>query len=141
MVGKKEPEGKMVFKSPNTGEYVSQHQYLAEIMVKRHAEKKGVVLTYKYWNKKDNFWAEEFKKQVTEAGKLLRKYSIRAIMNSLNEVKWVYSLRTKKLVDEIKRQQETLDKLEKKSTIENISEDTTSFRQSFVNKGILGKNL
>lgn len=141
MAGKKEPEGKMVFKSPNTGEHVSQHQYLAEIMVKRHAEKKGVVLTYKYWNKKDNFWAKEFKKQVTEAGKLLRKYSIRAIMNSLNEVKWAYSLRTKKLIDEIKRQQEIIDKLEKKSTIENISEDTTSFRPSFVNKGILGKNL
>lgn len=142
MAGKKTPSGKMVFKSISTGEYVSEHQYLAEIMVKRHADSKRHTLIYKYWNKND-FWAKEFKNQVVQAGILLKKYSIRAIINAIQEIKWAYSLRTKVLIEEIKRQQEILNKKEKErsnSKLE-VSNDTSSFKGSFVKKGILGKGL
>jgi hypothetical protein len=141
MSGKKQPEGKMVYKSPSTGEHVAEHQYLAELMVKRHADKKGHVLTYKYWNNKDDFWAKEYRSQVGEAAKLLKRYSIRAIINALNVVKWPYSLRTHALLDEIKRQQVIIDKKVVSTEVKEISSDTTTFKGSFSRKGILGKDI
>lgn len=140
---KREPCGKLLYKSPSTGEYISQSQYLAELMVKKQADKKGHTLVYKYWNNKDDYWSKEFVKQVTEAGRLLKKYSIQAIINATNVVKWAYSLRTKDLISEIKNQQKILDEREKNLKKEEIvvNADTSSFKGNFKRKNILGKGL
>lgn len=134
-MNKRDPRGKLVFKSPSTGEYVSEHQYLAEIMVKRKADREGYVLPYKYWNGKGK-WANEFRSQVTQSGKILKKFSIRAIMNALSEVKWVYSLRSAPLLRECEKQQLILDNLEKKS-IQNVNTNTSSFKGTFSKRRIV----
>jgi len=142
-MGKDKPCGKMLYKSPSTGDYISQSQYIAELMVKKQADRKGHTLVYKYWNNKGDFWANEYKNQVAEAAKLLKKYSVQAIINATNVVKWAYSLRTRDLVAEIKNQQKKIDEqlknIKKEETI--INSDVTSFKGNFSRKNILGKKL
>lgn len=142
-MGKDKPCGKMLYKSPSTGDFISQSQYIAELMVKKQADRKGHTLVYKYWNNKDDFWAGEYKNQVAEAAKLLKKYSVQAIINATNVVKWAYSLRTRDLVAEIKNQQKKLDEqlknIKKEETI--VNGDISSFKGNFSRKNILGKKL
>lgn len=83
------------YKSVVNGQMVSPHQYIAELSVKKNAERSGVVLPHGYWNNKESEWGKEFKKQVVAAGKLLKKYSPEAIIKTLNDNKWKYSLCTK----------------------------------------------
>lgn len=142
-MGKDKPCGKMLYKSTSTGDFISQSQYIAELMVKKQADRKGHTLVYKYWNNKDDFWAGEYKNQVAEAAKLLKKYSVQAIINATNVVKWAYSLRTRDLVAEIKNQQKKLDEqlknIKKEETI--VNGDISSFKGNFSRKNILGKKL
>lgn len=102
-IGKENPDEVSKYKSPSTGEYVMTHQYIAELMVARKAAKLNKDLPYKYWNGTDE-WAKEFKSQVGTAAQLLKKYSSSVIIKAILAVKWAYSLRTAKLVEEIEKQ-------------------------------------
>lgn len=107
-IGKELPDDVSQYKSPSTGEYVMAHQYIAELMVARKAKQQGKDLPYKYWND-DNEWAKEFRSQVSSAAQLLKKYSVKAIIKAILNIKWAYSLRAKKLLDEIEKQQKIID--------------------------------
>lgn len=102
--GKDLPDDVSKYKSPSTGEYVMAHQYIAEIMVARKAAKENKDLAYKYWNEQ-NDWAKEFRSQVGTAAKLLKKHPSSVIIKAIFNIKWCYSLRTKKLLEEIDKQQ------------------------------------
>jgi hypothetical protein len=104
-----QPEGCRLYKSPSTGEYVTDAQYLVEIIVARKAAKDKVTLTYKYWNEPSNPYTEYFKKQIIRASQLLKKYDMRAIMLAIQKIKWCNSLFPKFLATEIAAQQKTLD--------------------------------
>lgn len=129
----------MIYKSVNTGEYISSHQYIAEIIVKRKADHFKEVLPNKYWNLKNNKWAKEYTSQVQQSAKLVKKYSPIAITKALSNLSWCFSLRNKTLLDEIKRQQTIIDKQElNKSKLPEISKDSTPAK-SFSKKNKLGK--
>lgn len=129
----------MQFKSPNTGEYVANHQYIAEIAVKRKADHERVVLPFKYWNLKRNKWATEYRRQVATSAKLLKKYSVSAVMKALNKLPKCYSLSAPFLLEEIKNQQAIIDRQEaapkKQIEVSEIKEG----RKSFSKKNMLGK--
>lgn len=130
----------MKFKSPNTGDFVADHQYIAEIIVKRKADREKVVLPFKYWNLQRNKWATEYRRQVASSAKLVKKYSVTAIMNALKALPWCYSLTAPFLVVEIQNQQEALNKqeaAEKKKEVE-VS-DTTTVRKNYSKSNMLGK--
>jgi hypothetical protein len=131
----------MKYKSRFTGEYVSAHQYIAEIVVKRKADYNREALPFKYWNIKDNKWAKEYKIQVVHSGKLISKYSSSAIISALDIYHWCYSLGNKTFLDEVKRQQKILDERDKQPKQEvNTDSIDKEVKQTFKKKkGILGK--
>lgn len=134
------PEGARQYKSPNTHEYVTDAQYMTEIITARKAAKDKVTLTYKYWNEPSNEYAKYFKKQIIRANQLLKKYDMRAIMMALNKLKWCNSLFPKFLATEIETQQKILntknDIIEAKGPIEITEVKTFGNKQK--KKGLLG---
>lgn len=128
----------MIYKSPNTGEHVSAHQYIAELVVNRKAARYKEILPQKYWNIKDSKWAKEYKQQVAACGKILRKYSPSAVINALNNLEWCYSLTNKTLSDEIKSEQIKIDKINsstpKKIEIIESTEVRNNFKKNKLDK-------
>jgi hypothetical protein len=140
-VGKKTAEGVYRFKSKITGEYVMTHQWIAEVAVQRKAFKEKVALPYKYWNGKDK-WAKEYKGQVTQAAKLLKKYHPQAIINAMTDVKWCWSLRTKQLLEAIKKHNnriELTNKRIKDNPVAKVTTNTTFTKQKTKVKSKLGR--
>jgi hypothetical protein len=129
----------MKYKSVNTGEYVSAHQYIAELIVKRKADKLKEILPNKYWNLKDNKWAKEYRSQVQQSARLTKKYSPIAITRAMTNLSWCYSLFNKTLLEEIKKEQKVLDSQNKlpSKTVE-ISKETKPAK-AFSRKNKLGK--
>ena len=93
------------------------------------------------WN--TDKWQKKFKSQVTKAYTLLKKYSDKAIINALNSYKGknIYSLRVKFLEPIIKKEQESIDKLEATEIKEVKYEDNTMQkpRKSFGKKSLFSK--
>lgn len=115
------------FVSPSTGEECSAAQLLAEIMVKREADKKRIVLPYKFWNQET--WKKKYKNQIVAANGLLKLYEPLAILNALKrkECSWQFSLRANGLNDIFKEEQEKLDKVK-----EVAKESTQTFTNTTV---------
>lgn len=103
VIGKQEPDQVSKYKSPNTGEYVMASQYIAEVIINRKADKEGVKLEYKYWNNKEHKYHSDFKGQVSQAAKLLKKYSSKAIIKTMNDLFWCFSLRSKVFLDKLEQ--------------------------------------
>lgn len=125
-VGREEPDGSFTYKSQITGEFVLASQYIAEVIVARKAKKDGIALPYKYWND-GGAWAKEFKGQVAQAAILLRKYSAKAIIVSLLQLSWCYSLRQPKLVGLIIQNNNKIiadEKVAKQNVIEIVDENS-----------------
>lgn len=96
--------------SKETRVNVDNAKYLTEYVNKRKAKKQKIELPDKYWNLSE--WKSEYIGQLKEAHALLRFFSLEAIVSALNskEFSWVYSLRTKGLIDIIKREQERINR-------------------------------
>lgn len=96
-------------------------QLLADVMIKRKANKEKKTLTPNYWN--SLVWKKEFQQQKIAAYGLLKLYSYEAIFNGINHkaIKWVYSLRNKTIVPYIKDEHARLqlrdEKIKKHETI------------------------
>tara|TARA_Y100001938_G_scaffold145253_1_gene221524 strand:- start:160 stop:519 length:360 start_codon:yes stop_codon:yes gene_type:complete len=108
----------------------------------REAEKQRVGRpAYALWN--TDKWQKKFKSQVTKAYTLLKKYSDKAIINALNSYKGknIYSLRVKFLEPIIKKEQESIDKLEATEIKKVKYEDNTMQkpRKSFGKKSLFSK--
>lgn len=138
--GKKQADKVSQYKSPNTGEYVMPQQYIAELIVKRKADKKGETLTYKYWNE-DSHWAKEFKGQVAQAAKLLKTYDSKAIIKTLQQLSWCWSLRNKTFMSRLKQEQKKVDREKAKPVKQIETTNTDKFRKVNQKKkgGLLGK--
>jgi len=136
MSGKQESTGSFKYKSKLTGEYILAHQYIAELAVSRKAIKDKVQLPYKFWKELD-VWKAEFKRQVQQAGKLLKKYDAIAIINAMNNLSWCYSLMSPQLLEAIKQEDQKL-KSQTISTFE-IDTNTMTFSVKRKGKGLLGK--
>ena len=96
-----EPTDKSKYQSPTTGEYCTDAQYIAEILTVRQAKKEGVNVRYKFWNHKP--WSTKYRYNVTEAYKILKQYSAKAVIAGIQEESWAYSLKAKKLLACIKK--------------------------------------
>lgn len=107
MRDKKEQSGEHKYKSPFTGEFIQAHQYIGDLMTDREAKKSGEVLTYKYWLKEGK-WEKVLVKNILLAGKIIKKYSERAIINVINKESWCHSIIY--LTPKIKEEQDKLDK-------------------------------
>lgn len=118
---------KSKYKSPTTGEYCTAAQYIAELLTIREAKKNGIDVRYKFWNHKP--WSNKYRYNVTEAYKLLKKYSPKAIIKGIDLISWAYSLKTKKLLEAIKIEDEKLlqaDKMLEKIPVLEVNTVTES---------------
>jgi hypothetical protein len=98
------------YTSPNSGEPCTCAQYIAEIVTKREADKKRIVLRNKWWNHEP--WRKKYASQVMAANSLLKLYDEIAIIRALGrkECSWQWSLRTQNLHDFFREEQQKLDK-------------------------------
>jgi hypothetical protein len=141
VIGKQEPDEVSKYKSPNTGEYVMASQYIAEIIVSRKANKDGVKLEYKYWNNKDHKYHKQFKYQVSQAAILLKKYRCKAIVITLNEMYWCFSLKNPKFLKQLESRNAILLKSEeeaRKRVIE-VTDATAVSKPIVSNKTMLSR--
>lgn len=124
--GAEEPSGARQYKSPSTTEYVTDAQYITELVVSRKALKDKVVLTYKYWNNKEDKYAKYFRSQITKVHQLLKKYDVKALIQALNKIPWCNSVFPGFFHKEVEKQQSIIDNalkvIESKPPIE-ISEE------------------
>lgn len=128
------------FTSPSTGEVCSAAQLIAEVMVRREADKKRVNLPHKFWNTPE--WQKKYKQQIIAANGLLKIYSPLAILNGLKrkECSWQYSLRVQGMNDIFKEEQVKIDKvLENCEVLRTFSQDTSTEIKKFGKKTILNK--
>lgn len=118
----KEPQGKYQYKSKLTGEYVMAHQWIAETLATRKALFLNETLPDRFW-KHNKEWEKEFKKQVTIAATLIKKYSEEAVFNFLKNNPYKFSLRTKENIEKIKLEQDKINTrvIEKEIETENIN--------------------
>jgi len=140
-----QPTSGRPYKSRFGGGYISGVQYLAENMCARLARRDRVELHERFW--KSARWEKEFRLQTVHAAKLLKDYSMEAIIAALQTTrgKQVYSLGLKSvLVPIIKDEQEKLDRKkaasEVKVQVETPPPAAEPPRPNFVGKQtLLGK--
>ena len=109
--------------SPTSGESCSCAQYIAEIVTRREADKKRIVLPNKWWNHEP--WRKKYAQNVISANSLLKLYDCLAIIRALNrkECSWQWSLRVKDLHTFFREEQLKLDT--EKLTIEQSKQIET----------------
>jgi hypothetical protein len=136
MRNKKEAIGKFRYKSLFTGEYVMAHQWVAEILVQRKADRDKYVLPDKFWLGSDNY-SKEFRKQVQQAAKLIKKYSEEAVLTFIKNNPWKFSLFTKENIENIQKEQYIIDN---RNIVEIETQDAFEFISKKSNKkSLLGK--
>lgn len=136
-MNKKEIRGKFTYKSIFTGEYIMPHQWVAEVLVKRKAAREEIVLADRFWLSNDE-WSKEFRKQVQQAAKLIKKYSEEAVLSFVKNNPWKFSLFTKANIEFIKEEQAIIDS--RVITTEIVVEDAFQFISRKNNKkSLLGK--
>ena len=74
-------------------------QYIGELMCQRRAASLKRDLPSQFWEFKE--WRNFLVYQITLANKLLKVYNEECVFSGLRDVKWAYSLKTKKLIDAI----------------------------------------
>jgi hypothetical protein len=123
----------------SNGKYVSQAQYITEIICENKAVKDKTDLHYKFWTTKK--WSSFFRNQIASAHKLLENYRASAIIKALtsNEGKKIYSLRAPHLKEIIEKKVLEIEQENKKLTkTYNRSTDIT-FKKNITNNNILSK--
>lgn len=123
------------YKSRYSNKYIALPQYLAELMCERRAKNLGVDLPEEFW-RTSPLWKNYFFYQLKLATNLAKSYSSTTILDSLNEMKYVYSLKLKPLL-------ELIDKKSKEVRIEvDVDIQPTDIQSSGIfnrKKGTLGK--
>ncbi len=136
MTSKKEYDEVHKYKSVFTGEYIMAHQWVAEILVDRKAKKSKTTLPDKYW-KTNKVWAEEFTKQVRQAGLLIKRHGEEAVTTIIRQEAWTFSLYNKEIIDKIKLKSAEI----KNRSTETVTEtsDVNEFKKVERKKSLLGK--
>lgn len=98
------------YKSPNSGEPCTVAQYIAEILCTKEAKKKGLSLSYKFWN--EDPWKKTYIKNIVAVNRMLKKYDAQVIFNALKrkELAWAYVLSGPKVNQILKEEQRKFDK-------------------------------
>lgn len=98
-----------MYSSPTTGNKCTDSQYLAEFIMLRYAERRGIILPFKFWNTKE--WKKQYVIQKIAADALKKAgYDTKSILNALNrhDLQWIDSLNNKLLHDEIEKEQQKI---------------------------------
>ena len=90
----------------NPGKQISEAQYLAEYIIKKGADNKGVVLPERFWGTKDDpktewkSWGDRIPIENIHAKRLLKTHSFKNIMSAIDDhrSRFVMSLTNKNLV-------------------------------------------
>jgi hypothetical protein len=138
MRDKKEISGRFKYKSILTGEYVMPHQWVAEVLVKRKADREEKPLPFKFWTDNKNVWTKEFRKQVQQASKLIKKYSEEAILNFMKNNPWNYSLFSKLSLEKIEKEHYIIVNRPEVKTIE-VEDANEYIHRKTSKKSLLGK--
>lgn len=109
MRNKKASSGKFTYKSILTGDYVLPSQWVAEILVKRKSERDKKHLPDRFWLDETSEWTKEYKKQIVQAARLIKKYSEEAVLSFIKNNQWKFSLFTKENIEKIQKEQEKID--------------------------------
>lgn len=137
-MNKKEMHGKFTYKSILTGDYVLPHQWVAEVLVQRKAQREEKTLPFRFWLDSKSDWTKELRKQVQQAAKLIKKYSEEALLNFLKNNQWNYSLFSQLSLERIEKEQYIIDNRPEPKEI--IVEDAFEYTQrKTVKKSLLGK--
>lgn len=142
--GKETPQGKMQYRSPNTGEYVSESQYITEVFIKKVSEKEGTNLVNRYWLDPKSKWTRKYRFEITNAASLLTRFSVRAIMQGIDDWPWAKTLTNKNLERCIEKRQAAINEIEKKAIkeeIKTIAPNPSSFSGGFKKNPLMKKGL
>lgn len=137
MRNKKEISGRFTYKSILTGEYVLPHQWVAEVLVKRKADRAEYVLPYKFWTENSE-WTKEYRKQVQQAAKLINKYSEEAVLSFMKNNQWNYSLFSKLSLEKIQKEHDIISSRASSKEIE-VQDAFTYIKPKTNKKSLLGK--
>jgi hypothetical protein len=129
---------------------ITAPNYLAEFILIRHAENRGIKLPSKIWSKKLygsslqwKYWYGLYHGELTRAYRLLKKYKLNYVLKALQtgEGKVILSLQNNKisrLTKEICEQEKKIEQYKERVEL-NIVKPNTLPRSSRSNKSKLGK--
>jgi enolase len=123
----------------SNGKYVTEAQYVTELICENKAKKDKLDLHYRFWTTKR--WSLYYRNQIASANKLLDKYPINAIIKALKEPdgQKIYSLRAPHLPAIIDRCLLDIEQQNKTLTKELVRDNNNSFRKNKQNSNILTK--
>jgi hypothetical protein len=123
----------------SNGKYVSEAQYITELICENKAKKDKLDLHYRFWTTKR--WSVYYRNQIASAHKLLSKYPANAIIKALKEQdgQKIYSLRAPHLSSIIDRCVTEIEQQNKTLTKTLIRTNDNSFRKNKQNPNILSK--
>lgn len=129
---------KYISKYSNNKE-VSAAQYITEIICEHYAQKNKLDLHYRFWTHKD--WAAYYRNQIGTANKLLKHYSVKAIIRALNNPKSskIYSLRAPHLIAIIESEQKNLETENTTLTNHYERKDNNQYLKNKTKKNIISK--
>ena len=100
---------KFSYQSILTQEYILPHQWVAEVLIKRNADYNKTQLPDRFWQDKKSKWSKEFRKQVQQAAKLMKRFSEEALLNFLKNNQYKFSLFPKANIALIESEQKIID--------------------------------
>ena len=92
------------YKSPSTGEYCTEPQYVAEVLCQRQAKKEKVgTLAYKFWN--SGKWKNIYIRQISSANKLIKEFGDGVLIKFINskEGRDIFSLGMRTIKEKISK--------------------------------------
>lgn len=111
------------YKSPNSGEFCTPEQYIAEILMTRKYDKDKKQLPFKFWN--IDIYKKEFIQYILWANKLTKVYPHEIVIKVLHTTgNWIAFLYTKKLNDLIEQELTKVEKQSEEFNLEVVSTET-----------------
>ena len=128
------------FRSPSTGDFCTEAQYVAEILCQRQAKKEKVGnLAYKFWNQ--GKWKKIYIRQISLSTKLIKEFGEGVLIRFINsrEGSDIFSLGMKNIKNKIENFKKSLDKQSSQEIIEVTRTDIYQKRKTFGQKTLIQK--
>ena len=128
------------FRSPSTGDFCTEAQYVAEILCQRQAKKEKVGnLAYKFWNQ--GKWKKIYIRQISLSNKLIKEFGEGVLIRFINsrEGSDIFSLGMKTIKNKIENFKKSLDKQSSQEIIEVTRTDIDQKRKTFGQKTLIQK--
>jgi hypothetical protein len=113
----------------SNGKTVSAAQYITELICEKKAKQDKLDLHYRFWL--TPIWSKYFRNQIASANALLKKYSAKAVIKALQDVRTdrIYSLRAPHLLPIIDQYEAVVESENQEFTKTINRSDNTSFRK------------